>query len=407
MKTIWDTGFSIILTYWVLVYLPVHFFLSQNKPRTFTILTFWSITMYAGGFLKLSYWDTRPYYAYADCLAWNCSCDGGKPSGHAIMAVTNSTLFICEIYYQMVNHTKAKRINCWFWVLSILSIIVSAQIILSRVILGAHSYNQVILGTQWALFMTLIYIFYYYQSVENLFKNIKTKSQQKKVVLKLFIIILVLTAWATLQTALMDAYYNPKAELFLYWSKCPKCKGSPMGGNFEIFWVSTYPLDFIIAFYMYCINTSNVQFQRNKYEVEDKPPQPICEKCVDNAQGDCEIHPNNQIQEAGNEIIKKVKKQHCQIPPTIELSCKQGWLRVGLHQIGYIPVFVIFAPYMLAISSEMKKKLESNYIQQSFYLDFYISQLLLMVTIPPIVFISNCLYIKCKVPIKSDFPQTQ
>lgn len=110
--------FSEILTYWIMPYLVFHFHWSQNKPRTLTMFLFWSLTMYCGGFTKISYWDSRPYYAYLDCEAWHCSCDNGKPSGHSIMAVMNSTLLIHEIYYQMINNTIAKKVKWWFWLLA-------------------------------------------------------------------------------------------------------------------------------------------------------------------------------------------------------------------------------------------------------------------------------------------------
>lgn len=137
------------------------------------------------------------------------------------------------------------------------------MICFSRVVLGAHSYNQVTLGALWGLFLTCIYECWYYDWMRNRLENLITKSQKNKMVCSLIAIFIFCNFWATLQVALMSKYYTKHAENFVYYSKCEKCKNTPLGGNFQIFYVAPIPMSFVLAYYWYCANKDQSKYIKN------------------------------------------------------------------------------------------------------------------------------------------------
>lgn len=88
--------------------------------------------------------------------AYECSIEFGNPSGHSFL---NFTLYGLSLYLYLTERgrtfTNAKKM------LLIISYLVwYFMIIYSRVLLGVHSINQVILGLYYGVFFVSLYILY-------------------------------------------------------------------------------------------------------------------------------------------------------------------------------------------------------------------------------------------------------
>lgn len=252
--------FSTVFSYWVGPYLIFHFHFSQYKPRTFALMMYYSSSIYVGGFLKISYLDSRPFLAWLGCEAWSCQCDFGKPSGHSVIGVTNTVIILEEVYHHLIWDGKKRPIPWWYWVLVVLCVLQFDFIAISRVILGVHSYNQVILGSLWGFFLAALYIFYWKKGVEELFAKVKTQKSRRKCIMILLAIVLGLTLWSIVQMALTLYLFTPDPEIVKYWYKCPECHETFSMGTMKIFAIASFPFSMILAYYMYCVDLSNVKY---------------------------------------------------------------------------------------------------------------------------------------------------
>lgn len=107
------------------------------------------LLIYAQALLKLMFADGRPIFFSPTLPTETCICDYGKPSGHALCSA-GLLLFIFDnlkTNYQLPPWGWTALKTC-FWGLFLC-------ISFSRVYLGAHSYNQIILG---GIFGLLIFI---------------------------------------------------------------------------------------------------------------------------------------------------------------------------------------------------------------------------------------------------------
>ena len=127
-----------------------------NKDITYMLYT---ITLYLIPYtivfvLKALYYKGRPFVI--DQRVEGCSCDPGMPSGHAIMSMIGY-----YIVYRFVTDTywlKSSFRYLYRTLLALLCIFMALAIILSRVVLGAHSYIQlifaIIIGLNIILYVT-------------------------------------------------------------------------------------------------------------------------------------------------------------------------------------------------------------------------------------------------------------
>jgi len=92
------------------------------------------------GFFKLILRDPRPYFHDNDIILYDCETGYGNPSGHSIGAVS-LYMTLWRVFTYDVKMTNFKR-NCLKFMIFTLILIT----IFSRMALGAHSLNQIILG---------------------------------------------------------------------------------------------------------------------------------------------------------------------------------------------------------------------------------------------------------------------
>ena len=138
-------------------------FLFMPLNYSFIILQVIVYSSYFTNTLKMIYQSDRPNWR-SKILTFSCNYGYGNPSGHSF---TSISLYLClsHILVQYFNVTKIIKI-----VIFTFFIIFSILIALSRVILAAHSFNQIIYGflLGLGLYFVLIHIIQYhkYTSIE-------------------------------------------------------------------------------------------------------------------------------------------------------------------------------------------------------------------------------------------------
>lgn len=148
------------------VYLPVtvicFIFLPLNFP--FTLLSVIIHATYWDNLLKMLYGEARPYWVFRD-LSPSCNCGFGNPSGHSM----SSSAVYLSIWHIVTNNKYFEE--RYFIKMMLLSIFIFLilLIIFSRLVLAAHSINQVLFG---GLLGVSIYLFHFY-----VFKMDKLKSK--------------------------------------------------------------------------------------------------------------------------------------------------------------------------------------------------------------------------------------
>jgi len=138
---------------------------------SFLILQVIVYSSYIANTMKMIYQSDRPNWK-SDLLTYTCNYGYGNPSGHSL---TSISLYLC-LSHVLVNHFK---ISPMFNILIfLLFIIFSVLIMISRYILAAHSFNQILYGFSLGLglYYIMIYIIGYhkYPSI-NFLQHIKKK----------------------------------------------------------------------------------------------------------------------------------------------------------------------------------------------------------------------------------------
>ena len=172
------------------IFFLIVIFLLMPLNYSFLILQCIIYSAYFTNTLKIIYQSDRPYWR-SNYLTFICSNGYGNPSGHAFTSI-NLYLCLAHIIVKYFNLKKVLRI-----VVFIFCIVFAILIIISRVILAAHSINQIIYGTCLGLgvYFILIHIIGYheYSSIE-FYQHIKKKSVKKRYYI-FHIFLLVLTVF--------------------------------------------------------------------------------------------------------------------------------------------------------------------------------------------------------------------
>lgn len=105
--------------------------------------------------LKLFYHDPRPCVSFNEVISRKCEPDYGNPSGHSMVIPACIILppYIIDKSFYMVKCLK-------HLLLFIIEVALIFFILLSRIILGMHSINQVVLGCAYGLAFSIIFISY-------------------------------------------------------------------------------------------------------------------------------------------------------------------------------------------------------------------------------------------------------
>ena len=148
-----------------LYYLLSAYLILKKDPRGKLLWYYWTSAAILNAILKYTFAQPRPYWVEPQIQAFEKSISFGMPSGHAQSAC--GILLMCLIY----------RLG-WFWGLTWM-----LMISLARVILGVHSFAQVLVGLGLGVGMVLIFYFRH----NDMFRFLKNKSIQWALVIVAFI----------------------------------------------------------------------------------------------------------------------------------------------------------------------------------------------------------------------------
>jgi membrane-associated phospholipid phosphatase len=97
--------------------------------------------------LKSFYSDPRPYWSSTDVHAWSCSHDFGNPSGHSLIAMSFGIQYLHSLNVEFKNRN---------WLIG--GVTLAVLIGFARLVLGAHSINQILYGWQIGIWIALMFI---------------------------------------------------------------------------------------------------------------------------------------------------------------------------------------------------------------------------------------------------------
>ena len=229
-----------------------YFFLSSKKAESLALLGYTSLLISLNSYLKLLYHDPRPYFLYKKIQVKWKSTSFGNPSGHAMFAIFIFFIFqnsLREYITEKLNMNKTdleqinnigiedntleknlinkkstsnneenkndkrkKNINIFIDIVIIfLYIFIVFSIGLSRIYLGVHSIDQIMLGYVYGLFSLYLYYLYFFKHLKNLLINCADSEFREKFKRKIIFIILsifiVFNIVSILIFYLMDNYF--------------------------------------------------------------------------------------------------------------------------------------------------------------------------------------------------------
>ena len=193
---------STVFTFWIPGLLFGYNHASNNSVDSFyhTFKYFAAVTL--GVYFKALFYQGRPYLICEDIAG--CTCDPGMPSGHAIMAV---------IGYFSLYELLAPR---WPGLgAKLLTGLTALAIVVSRSVLGAHSLDQLAIGTLIALSVAAVLD---KRAFERVFAFLSVRPQAYATLLFIF------NGLFGLAFLLLNHEFREDRTLWKHFHKCPKCK---------------------------------------------------------------------------------------------------------------------------------------------------------------------------------------
>jgi len=157
------------------IYFVIFIFFPLNS--SFLVLQTLNISNYLTNLLKMIYRNRRPYWE-SDILDIVCNSGYGNPSGHSLVCLSNflvfSHIFTNFEFFKINKKGKILRVVIFGFL-----IILAFLVIISRVLLSAHSINQIIYGSLLGIgiyFLEIYIISYHTYSSEEFIKHIINKN---------------------------------------------------------------------------------------------------------------------------------------------------------------------------------------------------------------------------------------
>jgi len=200
------------LTYGFFALIVFHGFFSKNKLSTLYYVESWAIPVAIVLVLKGIYGRGRPYLVCSDVEARECSCDFGMPSGHSSMAVAG--WIVLAVFLSTFLKSNVLKVLLW-----IFAILIAGLICLSRIALGVHSLNQVVIGGGTSILSLLIF------TKARFFAWIRlaTKTELIAPISTVLTLLGISLSFALYQLNLKVDRSRPE---WVFWAKCPSCNGS-------------------------------------------------------------------------------------------------------------------------------------------------------------------------------------
>ena len=182
------TSYNIITNlggeYGLILYLVIiYFFFPLTKSFCFMIGVI--ACTYLDNIMKLWYHDPRPFWEESK-LHSNCDGGFGNPSGHSFIST-----FTYLGVYKLLSQTKIVSKNIWVeMTLFVFCVLMIIGIVLSRVILGMHSLDQVFYGCSLglAVYFLLFHILYMQNMKVETFTKLFTSVQNLIIITAIFFI---------------------------------------------------------------------------------------------------------------------------------------------------------------------------------------------------------------------------
>ena len=182
------TSYNIITNlggeYGLILYLIIiYFFFPLTKSFCFMIGVI--ACTYLDNIMKLWYHDPRPFWE-ENKLHSNCDGGFGNPSGHSFIST-----FTYLGVYKLLSQTKIVSKNIWVeMTLFVFCVLMIIGIVLSRVILGMHSLDQVFYGCSLglAVYFLLFHILYMQNMKVETFTKLFTSVQNLIIITAIFFI---------------------------------------------------------------------------------------------------------------------------------------------------------------------------------------------------------------------------
>ena len=139
------------------IYIPITILIFNfaNVYKAFIISMIYSLTHFLTGVLKMMIQDPRPYWISGDIKNDNCEMGYGNPSGHAMSSVAFYLTLWHLLYDNCKMEKKFNRKTCSL----LFFVIIIFTILMTRIFLGAHSIDQIILGGSIGF---VIYFFFFH-----------------------------------------------------------------------------------------------------------------------------------------------------------------------------------------------------------------------------------------------------
>lgn len=136
--------FTIFFAYIVFALIFFHFIWAKTQLQALYYFFVFGFAIMIGLWLKLIFYKGRPYVVNKGLKG--STCDPGMPSGHTIMSITGYYVVHQIITRELWPHSEDVRMPS-----KVICTMITILIMISRITLGDHSYNQVIMGALIAL----------------------------------------------------------------------------------------------------------------------------------------------------------------------------------------------------------------------------------------------------------------
>jgi len=131
-----------------------------NKPACLYLWCAFATVNYLQQLLKSIYSQDRPFWVSDDIHSDKCLLGYGNPSGHMVDNTFVWVSLYLHFYYDVGVQRKRMSVFCTAYIIKMaLSVALTIYLFLmavSRVYLGAHSWNQVLFGFTWGVAFALI-----------------------------------------------------------------------------------------------------------------------------------------------------------------------------------------------------------------------------------------------------------
>ena len=127
----------------------VCFLFIGQRSRAFYYLVMHMCISAGGALTKLNYHQGRPFWESLEVEALACTGTYGNPSGHSWGSLATSLTVFLD-FNAWASARPASRLHAWYWriLVLVIGLTYSGSVAYSRILLGVHSLNQVLLGLQ-------------------------------------------------------------------------------------------------------------------------------------------------------------------------------------------------------------------------------------------------------------------